>query len=180
MTACCDRIDEHTHDVVIRSTTDPRTHAPACLVTWGQAVQMLITPETTVTTARDLMAAAIRAETDIAVLKVFRDTLGLDATTTGHLILQLRTARHHSSGQPALRIDAVAGLRTEKPYVHIARGSMKASLDPDEARVMAQHRFQTATAAEIDHRLRRALDAWDRDLTTADIEQLFSLVAGQQ
>lgn len=179
MPACCARTDDHNHDVFIRSTIDPRTRTAACLVHWGQAVQTLITPEVALTTARDLMAAAAAAETDIALIDSFRATLKADMDTIGLVVMDIRKRRPLLKGKAALRISAVAGQHTHKPYVHIARGSMKAELDPDEARQMALHWTEIAIAAQIDVRLRYALGEWDH-LDAAQIEQLFTLLQGVQ
>lgn len=166
-------------DIWIRSTLDPRTQAAACLVTWGPAVQALITPEVAFTTGRDLMAAAAHAEADIAFLQYFRDELKADLQTVGQVMRDIRARRPTPTGQTALRIEAVAGANTGLPYVHIARGSMKGQLSPDEAREMALHWTQTAAAAQIDVRLRYALGEWDH-LAPADIERLFSMVQATQ
>ncbi|HEX4813353.1 MAG TPA: hypothetical protein VFV66_11435, partial [Nonomuraea sp.] len=123
----------------------------------------------------DLMAAAAAAETDVAVIKVFQSKLRLDLNTIGRLVLDIRAARAHRTGKSALRISAIAGARTGKPLVQIARGSMKGELDPDEARQMAQHWTEAAMAAQIDARLRYALGEWDH-LTPGDIERLFTIL----
>jgi hypothetical protein len=171
--------DQTQHDIRIRSTIDPRTRTAACLVDWGPAVQTLITPDVALTTARDLMAAAAAAETDIALIDSFRTTLQLDINTIGSMVADVRTRRPAPKGKTALRISAVAGAHTGKPYVHVARGSMKGELTPDEARQMAQHWTQTATAAQIDVRLRYALGEWDHLDATA-IEELFTLIQKAQ
>jgi hypothetical protein len=167
--------DDHT--AYIRSTTDDNGKA-ACHLQWG-TVTKLLTPETVLTTARDLMAAAAAAETDIALIDSFRTTLQLDINTIGHMILDIRKRRPTPKGKTALRISAVAGARTAKPYVHIARGPMKGELDPDEARQMAQHWTEAAIAAQIDVRLRYALGEWNHLDTTA-IENLFTLLQKTQ
>lgn len=179
MAPCCARTDDHVHDIRIRSTLDPRTRTPACLLDWGQAVQALLTPETVLTTAHDLMAAATAAETDVAFLQWCRDTLKVDTLTAGHMLIDIRAARPAATGKPALRIQAVAGANTGLPLVHISRGSMKAELNPDEARQMAIDWTQVATAADIDARLRYALGEWDR-LTPTDIEDLFRTMRSVQ
>ncbi|QQM44990.1 hypothetical protein [Streptomyces liliifuscus] len=161
----------------IRSTIDSNGKA-ACLLQWGQITQLL-TPETVLTTARDLMAAAAAAETDIALVDSFRATLKADMDTIGLMVMDIRKRRPSPKGKPALRIAAVAGHRTHKPYVHIARGSMKHELDPDEAREMALHWTEAAIAAQIDVRLRYALGEWDH-LDAAAIERLFTLLQGVQ
>lgn len=157
----------------IRSTTDDRGRA-ACLMQWGP-VEALLKPDAVLATARDLMAAASFAETDIALIRVFRSGLKLDMTTIGHMVRDIRAERPAPTGKSALRIEAVAGANTGLPYVHIARGSMSGQLSPDEARQMAVHWTETVTAARIDVRLRYALGEWDR-LNAAEIEQLFTLV----
>lgn len=157
----------------IRSTIDDDGKA-ACLLEWGP-VQALLTPPVVLNTARDLMAAAANAETDIALIRVFRSGLKLDMTTIGHMVRDVRAERPAPAGKSALRIEAVAGAKTGLPYVHIGRGSMKGALSPDEAREMAQHWTEAAAAAQIDVRLRYALGEWDH-LLPADIERLFTLL----
>jgi hypothetical protein len=157
----------------IRSTLDDRGRA-ACLMQWGP-IQKLLKPDVVMTTARDLMAAAIAAETDIALIRVFRSGIKLDMTTIGRVVRDIRAERPAPTGKSALRIEAVAGANTGLPYVHIARGSMAGQLSPDEARDMALAWIQTATAAHIDVRLRYALGEWDR-LNVVEIEELFTLI----
>ncbi|MFM9563268.1 MULTISPECIES: hypothetical protein [Streptomyces] len=163
----------------IRSTIDPRDGTAACLLDWGPTAQALLAPETVLNTSLDLMAAAAAAEADVAVIKVFRTKLQLDMNTIGRMVLDIRADRAHRSGKAALRISAVAGAKTGKPYVHIARGAMKGELTPDEARQMAQHWTEAAVAAQIDVRLRYALGEWNH-LTPADIERLFALLQAVQ
>ncbi|MFJ2004768.1 hypothetical protein [Streptomyces chartreusis] len=134
-------------------------------------------PTVVLTTARDLMAAAAHAETDIALIRVLRSGVKLDMTTIGHMVRDIRAERPAPTGETALRIDAVAGAKTGQPYVHIARGSMKGELSPDEARVMAGHWTAAAIAARTDVRLRSALGEWGR-LNAEEIEQLFTLIQG--
>lgn len=160
-----------TDDAWIRSTIDPDTRKAACLLRWGR-IEALLTPETTLTTARDLMTAAAYAETDIALLDWCRHSLKIDANTAGHMALDIRARRPAPTGHSALRIEAVAGVKTGKPYVNIARGSMKAQLDPDGARDMAGHWTEAAIAAQIDVRLRYALGEHP-GITDSDIEQIF-------
>ncbi|MER6526440.1 hypothetical protein [Streptomyces sp. NPDC001508] len=117
-------------------------------------IRTVITPETAHATVRDLMAAAAHAEADIALIESFRKTLDLDLNTIGRMIQDVRARRPAPPGTPALRIHAVAGLRTGRPLVHIARGSMKAEPGTDQAREVALHWPQTAAAADIDARLR--------------------------
>lgn len=160
----------------IHSGTDAHGNA-ACRLTWGPTVDVVLTPETVLTTARDLTAAAAAAENDIAVIDSFRATLKLDMTTIGRMVLDIRKRRPVPKGTPALRIAALAGVRSGKPLVHIACGSMKGELTPDEARDIALYWTQAATAAQIDVRLRYALGEWDH-LTPDDIERLFAIVKG--
>lgn len=157
----------------IHSGTDAGGKA-VCLLTWGP-VRAVLTPETVLVTARDLTAAAEAAEADIAIIGHFRETLGLDLNTAGRMVLDIRKRRPLRPGTPALRIAGVAGAKTGKPLVHIARGSMKGEMTPDEARDMALHWTQAAAAAQIDVRLRYALGEWDH-LTPDGIERLFALV----
>ncbi|GGZ80326.1 hypothetical protein ACFOOM_07655 [Streptomyces echinoruber] len=158
----------------IRSTVDDRGNA-ACLLQWGP-VQALLHPDTVLVTARDLTTAAAYAETDVALLAALREDIGLNGDhALAHFFQTIRARRPVPTGQPALRIHSVAGARTGRPLVHIARGSMKGELTPDEAREMAQHWTEAATAAQIDVRLRYALGEWDR-LTPDEIEHLFALL----
>ncbi|MEV6544412.1 hypothetical protein [Streptomyces sp. NPDC051665] len=168
-----------TDDVAwIRSTIDPETRKAACLLRWG-SIEVLLTPETTLTTARDLMAAAAYAEADIALLDWCRYSLKIDATTAGHMALDIRKRRPAPTGRSALRIEAVAGAKTGEPYVHMARGSMKGALTPDEAREMAGHWTEVAIAAQIDVRLRYALGEHP-GITDTDIEQILGRVQALQ
>lgn len=161
----------------IRSTLDEHGKA-ACLIQWGP-VEALLDPATVTATARDLMAAASSAETDIALVGAFREDLGADDQMLGVVLTKVRGRRPMSPTPVALRIEAVAGHRTGLPLVHIARGSMKGELSPDEARAMAVHWIEAAAAAQIDVRIRYALGEWDQ-LSTADIERLFTLMQGVQ
>ncbi|MGW6210976.1 hypothetical protein [Streptomyces sp. NPDC055109] len=162
----------------IRSITDPATNAPACVMNWG-SIEAVLPIAVVYTTARDLLAAAAHAEADIALIESFRETLRLDLQTIGHLIKDIRARRPVSPGKPALRINAVAGLHTGDPLVHIARGSMKAELSTEQAREIALHWTQTAVAAEVDTRLRYALGEWDH-LSSDQIEDLFRTVRSLQ
>ncbi|MEU5111689.1 hypothetical protein AB0G64_09335 [Streptomyces longwoodensis] len=163
----------------IRSTLDLATRAPACLIEWGP-IQARLTPDVVHATARDLMAAAAAAETDIALLAFLREDVGVDnATALAHMLGHVRERRPVHAGKTALRIEAVAGADTGRPYVHIARGSMKGSLTPDEARAMAQQWTHAAAAAQIDAGLRYALGEWDH-LTPDDIENLFTILQSVQ
>ncbi|MFG2515985.1 hypothetical protein [Streptomyces sp. NPDC048584] len=167
-----------TDTVFIRSTVDSRDGTAACLLTWGP-VEALLTPGKVLATARDLMAAAAHAEADIALLGWCTDTLRVDEQTAGRMILDIRGRRPAPPAPAALRIQAVAGHNTRRPYVHIYRGSQRGELSPDEARQMAQHWTEAAVAAQIDVRLRYALGEWDH-LTAGDIEQLFALLQKTQ
>jgi hypothetical protein len=161
------------HTVYVQSTLDDNGKA-AVLMQWGP-IQALLTPEITLTTARDLMAAAASAEADIALIRTCREVLQLTDSMLGHLLQDVRARRPQPRGKTALRIEAVAGMKTGQPYVNIGRGSMKAQMDPDTAREMASHWIQTAVAAQIDVRLRYALGEWDK-LNVVEIEELFALI----
>lgn len=161
----------------IRSTLDDNGRA-ACLLEWGP-LQAFLAPARVMATARDLMAAAIGAETDIAFVTALREDLQLDDDAVGFMLQAVRRRRPVPAGGAALRIAAVAGAKTNRPYVTIARGSMSGELDPDEARAMAQHWTEAAAAAAIDVRLRYALGQWDR-LSTTEIEELFGLLVKLQ
>lgn len=150
----------------------------AVLMEWGP-IQALLTPELVFTTARDLMAAAVSAETDIALVNALRKDVRLDDQTLGVMLQAVRSRRPAPAGKTALRISAIAGANTGKPYVQIARGSMSGQLSPDEARTMALHWTETAVAAQIDVRLRYALGEWDR-LNVVEIEDLFKLIQEAQ
>lgn len=163
--------DEHV--VFIRSTLDAAGRA-ACLLKWGP-VQALLDVERVLLTARELMAAAASAETDIALITAMREDIGADDATLAVFLRAVRGRRPVPAGRPALRIAAVAGARTGQPLIHIGRGSMSGELDPDEARDMAAHWTETAVAAQIDVRLRYALGEWDH-LTPDQIEQLFTMI----
>jgi hypothetical protein len=153
----------------IRSSVHPTTGKPVCLVECG-TMNAVLTPERVLDTARDLHTAATRAEDDIALIRVL-ERIGMDRQVTAGLVQAFRTERPMLPGKPALRIEAVAGAKTNLPYVHIARGSMKASLSPDDARQMAVHWTETAVASLIDVRLRYVLGDY---LTPADIENVFT------
>lgn len=161
------------HDLYIRSAIDDAGRA-ACLLTWGP-IEALLPVERVLLTARELMAAAAAAETDIALIGAMRDTLGSDDATLGVFLREVRGRRPVPAGRPALRIAAVAGYRTGQPFVHIGRGSMAAELTPDIARDVAGHWTEAAVAAQIDVRLRYALGEWDR-LTPQEIEDLFAMI----
>jgi hypothetical protein len=157
----------------VRSTVDGSGKA-AVLLEWGP-LQVLLDPEVVVATARDLMAAAIAAETDIALIEAFREEFKADDQMLGMVLSNVRGRRPVVRAKVALRIEAVAGARTGLPLVHIGRGSMRGELSPDEARVMATRWIETATAARIDVRMRYALGEWNK-LSPAEIEELFALV----
>ncbi|WP_225080466.1 MULTISPECIES: hypothetical protein [unclassified Streptomyces] len=155
--------------VWIGSVVDSEGKA-ACHLTWGP-VQALLKPQVVLDTARDLAAAAAHAETDVALLGVLLDRLRVDLQTAGRLLFDVRALRTLPPTPSALRIEAVAGMKTGLPFVHIARGSMKAALTPVEAREMAGQWTQAAIAAQTDVRLRYALGEWDH-LTPTQIEDL--------
>ncbi|MFE5159661.1 hypothetical protein ACFRNT_14295 [Streptomyces sp. NPDC056697] len=159
----------------IRSTIDDHGRA-ACLLQWGP-VTSLLTPTIVITTGRHLMAAATTAETDIALIESLRADLRLPDDVLASVLAAIRERRPAPEGRAALRIAAVAGAKTGKPLVHIARGSMTGQLDPDQARAMATQWLQTATAAHIDIRLRYALGEWGH-LDPTQIERLFTIVQG--
>jgi hypothetical protein len=157
----------------IRSTTDGQGRA-ACLMTWGP-ITVRLDPTVVLATGRDLMAAAAAAETDVALVDVFTREYRARGEVIGHMLQAVRRQRTQPAGRVALRIAAVAGVRTGLPLVHIARGSQKGELSPDEARDMALAWISTAAAAQIDVRLRYALGEWDH-LTAPEIERLFTLI----
>lgn len=163
----------------IRSTIDPDTRKAACLLKWGHDTEVLLTPEVTLTTARDLMAAAAHAEADVAFLAYCREQIKVDLRTAGLMLRDIRARRPAPGGKTALRIQAVAGARTGKALVHIGRGSMKGELSPDEAREMAGHWTEAAMAAQIDVRLRYVLADYP-SLTPGDVEQIFAKLQGLQ
>lgn len=162
----------------IRSTTNPEDGTAACLMEWGP-IHALLKPQKVLDTGRDLMAAAASAETDVALIQSLREDIDAEDDVVGIMLTAVRRRRPLPTTRVALRIEAVAGANTGLPYVHIARGSMKAALTPDEARHMAQHRTEAAVAAQIDVRLRYALGEWGR-LTPTDIDQLFTLLQKAQ
>lgn len=162
----------------IRSTINPKDGTAACLIEWGP-IQALLKPQQILDTARDLTAAAASAETDIALIQSLREDIDAEDDVVGVMLTAVRGRRPLPQVRVALRIEAVAGANTGRPYVHIARGSMKAALTPDEARQMAQHWTEAAVAAQIDVRLRYALGEWDH-LSPEDIDQLFTLLQKAQ
>ncbi|WP_181786037.1 hypothetical protein [Streptomyces phytophilus] len=163
--------DEHV--VYIRSTVDGAGRA-ACLLQWGP-IQALLDVDRVLLTARELMAAAAAAETDIALAAAMREDLRADDATVGVFLREIRGRRPVPEGRPALRIAAVAGTHTGLPLVHIGRGSMAGELSPDDARDMAMHWAQAAVAAQIDVRLRYALGEWDH-LTPDQTDRLFAML----
>ncbi|MGW1035031.1 hypothetical protein ACWD4Z_22945 [Streptomyces antibioticus] len=170
-----------TDTIWIRSATHPDTGQAACLFDWGGG-QALLTPETVLATARDLAAAAAAAETDVAFLRFLRQDLDIDDDRIrAHMLRHLRERRTATAqGSPgALRIAAVAGAKTGRPSIHIARGSMKGELTPDEARAMAGQWTEAAVAAQIDVRLRYTLTGHPA-LTRADVDQIFEQLQSLQ
>lgn len=165
------------HVCYVQSTLDDGGKA-AVLMQWGP-IQALLTPDVVFTTARDLMAAAVAAETDIALIESLRKGVRVDDGVLGAMLTDVRSRRPAPKGKTALRIAAVAGANTGKPWVTIARGSQSGQLTPDEARDMALHWIQTAVAAQIDVRMRYALGEWDR-LDVVEIEELFKLTQKAQ
>ncbi|MEU0659638.1 hypothetical protein [Streptomyces lavendulocolor] len=161
-------------DIVYVSSTFDDDGKAAVLLKWG-SIETILTPEAAITTARDLMNAASAAESDIALIRTMREVLQLDTQTTARLLQDVRSRRPAPKGKTAMRIEAVAGMKTGRPYVHIGRGSMKRELDPDAAREMATHWISAAVAAQIDLRLRYALGEWDR-LDVVEIDELFGLI----
>ncbi|MDX5570921.1 hypothetical protein PYK79_57090 [Streptomyces sp. ID05-04B] len=168
-----------TDAIWIRSTVHPETRKAACLLSWGSAGSALLTPEATLATARDLTAAAAAAETDVALIRSLREDVHADDTVVRGLLDAVRARRPMPAARPALRIHAVAGAKTGKPLVHIGRGSLKAELDPDEARQMAGHWTEAAVAAQIDARLRYVLGEHPR-LTPDDVNAIFEQLQGVQ
>jgi hypothetical protein len=163
-----------TDSIVYVSSTLDEDGKAAVLMRWGP-IQTVLTPEVTLTTARDLMAAAAAAESDIALVRTGREVLQLTDGMLGRLLQDVRSRRPSPQGKTALRIEAVAGMKTGQPYVNIGRGSVKRQMDPDTAREMASHWVQAAVAAQIDVRLRYALGEWDK-LNVVEIEELFTLM----
>jgi hypothetical protein len=161
------------YTVYVASTLDDAGKA-AVLMKWG-VLEAVLTPEVTLTTARDLMAAAAAAEADIALIHTGREVLQLTDPMLARLMADVRSRRPKPVGKTALRIESVAGMKTGQPYVNIGRGSMKRQMDPDTAREMANHWTQAAIASQIDVRLRYALGEWDK-LNVVEIEELFTLM----
>ncbi|WP_432032758.1 hypothetical protein [Streptomyces antibioticus] len=167
-----------TDTIWIRSATHPDTGQAACLFDWGGG-QALLTPETVLATARDLAAAAAAAETDIALVQALREDIRADDDVLAGLLTAVRARRPMPAVRTALRIQAVAGAKTGRPYVHIARGSMKAELTPDAAREMAGDWTQVAVAAQIDARLRYTLTGHP-NLTPGDVNDIFEQLQSLQ
>lgn len=159
--------------ISIASTSDPLTGAPQCLLEWGTITKALSVQETLLT-ARGLMAAAIAAETDKALMEELTDSrggLGLDFQTAGQILLGVRERRGtiaRPSGRAALRIEAVYGARMKLPRVYVGRGWMKTDMSPDEARQMGQHWVETAVAASVDVRVRYAMGEGGLDIVAID------------
>lgn len=158
-------------NISISSGVDPDTGKGVCHLAWGP-IRRLLDPAVVLNTARDLQAAAVRAETDVALIRVLRDRINADMDTTAELLRDVRDGRPMLLGTSALRIEAVAGYITGQPQVHIGRGSMKGALTPDEARTMALHWTETALAAQIDARLRYVLGEYPQ-LGASDVEDIF-------
>ncbi|MGW1324809.1 hypothetical protein ACWD64_19980 [Streptomyces antibioticus] len=167
-----------TDTIWIRSTAHPETGEAACLITWGSE-QTLLTPEVTLVTARELTAAAAAAETDIALVQSLRQDIRADNAVIGGMLMAVRRRRPSPAARGALRIQAVAGAKTDRPYVHIARGSKGGELAPDEAREMAGHWTEAAVAAQIDARLRHTLTGHPA-LLPADVDQIFQQLQSLQ
>jgi hypothetical protein len=159
-------------NVNIYSGVHPDTGAAICVLEWGP-VRSALEPDVVLNTVRDLQAAASRAETDIALIRVLQDRLAGNIQATAAMLRDIRAERPMLPGKTALRIEAVAGVATGLPYVHIGRGSMKGSLSPDEARDMALHWTETAVAAHNDARLRYVLGEYPQ-ITLADVEGIFA------
>lgn len=157
--------------ILISSGVDPDTGKGVCLLAWGPINRML-DPAVVLNTARDLQAAAAHAETDIALIRVLHDGMDLDMGIVASVVADIRAERPMPPGSSILRVEAVAGAITGRPYVHIGRGSMKGSLTPDEARTMALHWTETALAAQIDARLRYVLGEYPQ-LASGDVEDIF-------
>lgn len=162
----------------IRSTVDPATGNAACLFRWD-TVEALLQPDVVVNTARDLMAAAAGAEADVALIRSLREDIQAEDDIVGAMLTAVRRRRGVPAARVALRIAAVAGAKTGKPYVHIGRGSMRGELSPDEAREMAQHWTMAAVAAEIDNRLRYVLGELEQ-LAPGDVEEIFAKLQSLQ
>ncbi|MFJ8934063.1 hypothetical protein ACIRLA_46610 [Streptomyces sp. NPDC102364] len=160
--------------VWITDSQDPETGAPICLIRWGEHTTP-VSVDDAFATARDLFAAAAHAETDKALVEELIHGGGLDLQTAGVMLSRVRERRTPAPapGRPALRIEAVYGFRTCMPYVHIARGSHKAELTPDEARTMGQHWLETAQASLLGVRFRYALGD---HLTPDTINTVFAAV----
>lgn len=156
----------------ILSGVHPDTGAAICVVEWGP-LHVVLDPEVVLTTARDLHAAACNAEADIAMIRVLDTQLGGNIQATAALVRAVREQRPVAPGRSALRIEAIAGVATGLPFVHIGRGSMKGSLSPDEARDMALHWTETAVAAHNDARLRYVLGEYPQ-LSTDDMDGIFA------
>ncbi|UAX56789.1 hypothetical protein K5X85_29110 [Streptomyces sp. A144] len=161
---------------LIESTHDQGK--PACLVTWG-TVRSIAAPAAVLGTARDLMAAAAGAETDVALIAGLREDLKLQDGGVGAVLEAVRARRTPPPTPSFLRVHTVAAARTNRPLVHIGRGSMKGALTPDEARAMAQQWTEAAVSAQMDVRIRYALGEWGA-LDPDDVDRFFTILQGLQ
>lgn len=159
-------------EIHILSGVHPDTGAAVCVLEWGPMTAVL-EPELVLTTARDLHAAACNAEADIAMIRVLQDMMRGNIQATATIVREVRAQRPVTPGRAALRIEAVAGVATGMPYVHIGRGSMKGSMSPDEARDMALKWTETAVAAYNDARLRYVLGEFPQ-LSNDDKDGIFA------
>lgn len=157
--------------ILIRSGVDPETGAGLCFLTWGK-LRVKLDPQLVLNTARDLHAAAARAESDIALFRVL-SAVPIDTHIVAGVVRDVRNERGMLPGKSALRIEAIAGLHTGLPYVHAARGSQKHRMSPDEARAMALAWTETAVAAYSDSRLRYVLGEYPQ-LSPADVDGIFT------
>lgn len=159
-------------EIHILSGVHPDTSAAICVLEWGP-IRVALEPQLVLNTARDLHAAAAGAESDIAMIRVLQDMTRDNIQATATIVREVRAQRPITPGPSALRIEAVAGVATGQPYVHIGRGSMKGSISPDEARDMALHWTETAVAAHNDARLRYVLGDYPQ-LSNDDRDGIFA------
>lgn len=148
---------------------------PSCLVTWNAREMVLPCPQVG-ELARDMVAAAARAEAEAAAVHVFRVRLGAPDGVVGGYIADLRAAY----GQREL---GVRGLLTLVPGVSLFDGSPfvharvkpyePLRLPPDVLRSMAMDWLVCAESAERDAILRYAL-ADTTDLTAEQIADVFA------
>jgi hypothetical protein len=157
--------------ITINSATHPETGKAICIIKFGH-MRKMAEPDIILNTARELNAAAEAAEIDVALMKVVLDDLELPDAACAAIMSKAREARPMPGGKVALRIEAVAGYHTRKPYIHVGLGSTKGSLEPNEARQMAQHWTEAAVTSHFDARLRYVLSDFDQ-LTEHDIENIF-------